>query len=261
MNTLIEMIKSTTNRRETPLLCDNHYINLSGITRKVLSTNSLLTFRRVTVSCLAPVLDKYVLSKPASSVGVLPKSGITLQHIISPDSCLLLPSLFMMEKEQQWEADSHEGTASNWFCFGVVHILRVWHSLHPLCNNGSSVAVARPVGPGSSLHTLAAVYLKEENEEWEQPWGWNRHFPDCSNEAFGSSACWLLWQLGSCSKESVYTSRTGRKKTSHFHASDSYHISWSSHIVPVKQSDLIGRPNLKKKSGFPGFFPLHCTNL
>lgn len=44
-------------------------------------------------------------------------------------------------------------------------------------------------GPGSSLHTLAVVYLEEAYEEWEQPWGWNWHFPECSNVAFGSCAC------------------------------------------------------------------------
>ncbi len=71
-------------------------------------------------------------------------------------------------------------------------------------------------GPGSSFHTLAVVYLEEEYEEWEQPWAWSCHFPECTNVTFGSSAYRLLWQLESSSKESVYTSRRGRNKQATF---------------------------------------------
>jgi len=45
------------------------------------------------------------------------------------------------------------------------------HFLHSLSNNGSSVASCKASGLGSSRHTLAVVYLEEEDEEWEQPWG------------------------------------------------------------------------------------------
>lgn len=171
--------------------------------------NSLSTLRiRVTaVSWLCPVL-----SKPASLVGRLPKSGITRHRLISPDYFLLLPSLFMMKKQQQWEADSHEGTASNWFCFGVVHILGVWHSLHPLSNNGSSVAVVRPVGQAVHFTLWLLFTWKRRMRSGSSRGDETATFQIVQNEDFGSRACRLLWQLTSSSKESVYMSRTSREE-------------------------------------------------
>lgn len=77
------------------------------------------------------------------------KWNLIVQHAISPDSCVSSTQggRFMMKKQHDNSGkDSHEETASNCFCLGVVHIPGLWHSLHPLSNNGSSVAVARPVG-------------------------------------------------------------------------------------------------------------------
>lgn len=171
--------------------------------------NSLSTLR---IRVMADARLCPVLSKPALLVGRLPKSSITRHRLISPDYFLLLPSLFIKEKQQWWEADSHEGTASNWFCFGVVHILGVWHSLHPLSNNGSSVAVVRPVGQAVHFTLWLLFTWKRRMRSGSSRGDETATFQIVQNEDFGSRACRLLWQLTSSSKESVYMSRTSREE-------------------------------------------------
>lgn len=78
----------------------------------------------------------------------------------------LYQSLFMMKKQH----DSGK-TAMKWlhqigFVLPFVHIPGLWHSLHPLSNNGSSVAVAWPVG--QALHFILWLLFtwKNKSKEW-----------------------------------------------------------------------------------------------
>lgn len=88
-------------------------------------------------------------------------------------------------------------------------------SLHPLSNNGSSVAVAGPVG--RAVHfTLWLLFTWKRSMRSGSSHGDQTATLKCTNVAYGSSA----YQLG---RFSLYK-QTRQEQTSNFPVSDSYHI-------------------------------------
>lgn len=132
----------------------------------------------------------------------------------------LYPSKFVYDEKaalQQWERQPWRD---------CIKLLLFWCCSHPRTlaftppfkQQWQQCYSCKACGPGSSFHTLAVVYLEEEYEEWEQPWGWNCHFAECTNVAFGSS----VYRL---ERFSLYK-QTMQEQTSNYNLSDSYHVSW-----------------------------------
>ena len=167
----------------------------------------------------------------------------------------LIPSLVYNGKAawQQWESDSHEETVSNWFCFGVGHIPGLWHSLQPLSNNGSSVAVARPVGQ-AVYFTLWLLFTWKGSMRSGSSRGMKLPLPRILKCSLGQQSMLAimtskeqLWRVGLCRQ-------TGQEKTRNFqvlihiiypelHQLLLNNCNTTTFFFPIKQSESISREN------------------